>query len=126
MKRLTVQAMGAEVQGIRLRGDRRDPEPTHVRIVFPGGDVDVVRTEGGDYWIHVRVDSESDVAGEAAERPGELVDARLDIRGKAASAVHVGDFKRPEPLPPGRARGAQRSGVMSYIDDIPTSIARNA
>ena len=92
MKRLCVQTMGAEVQGIRLRGDRRDPEPTHVRIVFPGGDVDVVRTDDGDYWVHVRVDSEADVAGEAADCAGQLRDARLEIRGKATSDVHVGDF----------------------------------
>jgi hypothetical protein len=97
MKLLKIERMGDEVQGIRLRGDPKVcPEPTHVRIVFPGGDVDVVRTTDGDYWVHVRVDTATDVAAEVADVAGKLVDARLDIRGKHASDCDPGDFRDPD------------------------------
>jgi len=79
MKTLKVEQMGTEVQGLRLRGDKRSPEPTHVRIVFPGGDVDVARTENGEYWVHVRVDSEEDLKG-GGQRVGVVRDTRLDCR----------------------------------------------
>jgi hypothetical protein len=95
VKTLKVESMGDVVQGIRLRGDKRNPEPEHVRIVFPGGDVDVVRTEDGEYWVHVRVDSAEDVLNEAADVAGKLVDARLDIKGKHASQCNPGDFADP-------------------------------
>lgn len=96
MKRLTVERMGDVVQGIRLRGNPQNPEPEHVRIVFPGGDVDVVRTQDGDYWVHIRVASPEEVLGEAAEVAGQLVDARLDVRGKHAGECDAGDFAHPE------------------------------
>jgi len=93
MKTLKIEHMGDVVQGIRLRGDKRNPEPEHVRIAFPGGDVDVVRTTDGEYWVHVRVNSAEDVKVSGSELvAGELVDARLDIRGKHASECDVGDF----------------------------------
>lgn len=95
MNMLKVERMGDKVQGIRLRGDRRNPEPDHVRIMFPGGDVDVVRTTDGEYWVHVRVDSPEDVKAESAEVSGRLVDARLDVRGKNASECDAGDFANP-------------------------------
>lgn len=96
MKTLKVEHMGTAAQGIRLHGDKRNPEPDHVRIVFPGGDVEVVRTEGGDYWVHVRVDGEQDVIAESAAAVGRLVDARLDVRGKCASTCDAGDFANPD------------------------------
>ena len=63
--------------------------------MFPGGDVDVVRTADGDYWVHVRVSSGNDVKEESAEVEGKLVDARLDVRGQHASESDVGDFENP-------------------------------
>jgi hypothetical protein len=97
VKTLKVERMGDVVQGIRLRGDPElRPEPEHVRIVFPGGDVDVARTDDGSYWVHVRVDREEDVLGESADVVGQLVDARLDIKGKHASECDAGDFAHPE------------------------------
>jgi hypothetical protein len=97
MKLLKIERFGDEVQGIRLQGDPSiRPEPVHVRVVFPGGDVDVVRTTDGDYWVHVRVDSAQDVAAEVADQAGRIVDARLDIRTKHASETDVGDFAHPD------------------------------
>jgi len=96
MKTLKVEQMGTEVQGIRLLGERCNPEPTHVRIVFPGGDVDVARCDDGSYWVHVRVDSAKDAVESDGGRPaGRLVDARLDVRGKHASECDAGDFADP-------------------------------
>lgn len=77
MKKLKVVAMGDEVQGVRLHGDRRDPEPTHFRVTTPFGDVDVARTTDDDYWIHVRVNRPQD--GGDPERPrGRITAARID------------------------------------------------
>ncbi len=95
MKMLKVERMGTEVQGVRLKGDPRSPEPTHFRVQLPGGDVDIVRCDDGSYWVHVRVD------GTEEERSlsvpvGGIIDARLDIRGKHASDVDVGDFADPK------------------------------
>ncbi len=95
MKTLKVEQMGTKVQGIRLKGDKRSPEPDHVRIVFPGGDVDVVRTTDGEYWIHVRVDGPDDQRANPDVIVGKLVDARLDVRGKHASECDAGDFADP-------------------------------
>lgn len=97
MRRLRVEDMGDEVQGIRLAGDRRNPEPTYVRVMFPGGDVDVVRTSDGHYWVHVRVNRKDSPGLGLVEGAveGRLVDARLDITGKHASETSTGDFADP-------------------------------
>lgn len=96
MRTLKIERMGDVVQGIRLMGDRRNPEPEHVRIMFPGGEVEVVRTTDDDYWVHVRVETELDVREERADCAGQLVDARLDIRGRHANECDAGDFGHPD------------------------------
>ena len=86
MKRLVVESMGETVQGVRLRGDPKvRPEPESFRVVFPGGDVDVVRCDDGSYWAHVRVDSDEDVKAESAEVVGVVTDARVDYRERPTS-----------------------------------------
>lgn len=94
MRTLKIKHFGEKVQGIRLDGDRRNPEPESVRVAFPGGDVDVVRTDDGSYWIHVRVDHPSEVVDD--EIAGKLIDARLDIKGKHAADTNPGDFAHPD------------------------------
>ena len=94
---LKVVSFGSEVQGVRLYGNPKiQPEPESFRVCFPGGDVDIVRTSDGDYWVHVRVDSEDDVNQESASVAGKLVDARLDISSKSASECDAGDFAHPD------------------------------
>lgn len=96
MRRLKVVDFGTEVQGVRLEGDRRNPEPESFRVTFPGGEVDVTRTSDDDYWVHLRVYENEDAVLTDGERvPGQVVDARLDIRGKHASETAVGDFDHP-------------------------------
>lgn len=96
MKRLTVENFGDKVQGVHLKGDRRNPEPESFRVVFPGGDVDVVRTSDDEYWVHVRVNRPEDCVVEEMDRvPGRLVDGRLDISDRHSSEVDAGDFDNP-------------------------------
>jgi len=99
VKRLQVVDFGDTniVQGVRLRGDRRNPEPESFRVAFPGGDVDVVRTTDGEYWVHVRVDRPGKSVAPPDEAVyGRIVDARLDVLGRHTSDVSVGDFADPE------------------------------
>lgn len=87
MQKLKVVSMGDAVQGVHLLGNRRNPEPVHFRVTFPGGDVDVVRTTDDEYWIHVYVHHHPH---------GQIVDARLDIAGRHTSDVKMGDFGDPK------------------------------
>lgn len=97
MRRLQIVDFGTEAQGIQLHGDPvRRPEPTHVRIAFPGGDVDVVRTTEGDYWIHARVNGPDDVQGQDEKVEGQLVDGRLDIRDRHTADVDQGEIEHPD------------------------------
>ena len=94
MKRLKVTDFGSTVQGVTLKGDRRNPEPESFRVQFPGGDVDVVRTTDDEYWVHVRVNRPGNTLDEEAPL-GRIVDARLDITDRHASETKVGDFENP-------------------------------
>lgn len=85
MKRLKVESLGDKVQAVRLRGDRRNPEPIHFRVVLPFGDVDVVRTDADDYWVHLRVNRDED-GGDPGRSMGRIVDARADAFGAEADA----------------------------------------
>jgi hypothetical protein len=93
MKRLKVTDFGDTVQGVKLKGDRRNPEPESFRVQFPGGDVDVVRTTDDEYWVHVRVNRPDHAIED--EPLGRIVDARLDLLNKHASETKVGDFNNP-------------------------------
>lgn len=98
--RLKITSFGQSTEGIQLTGNPKSCEPPHVRIAFPGGDVEVVRAADGpdcDYWVHVRVNKE----GHGMFTPGEdipasITDARLDQTDKSSSDSNLGDFNRPE------------------------------
>ncbi len=95
MKALEIERFGDDVQGIRLHGDPKiRPEPMHVRIMFPGGDFEVVRCDDGTYWAHIRIDGEAETHA-AASCEGKFIDARLDIHGQHAGEPDLGDFKHP-------------------------------
>lgn len=97
--RLKVTRFGESAEGIQLTGDPKSCEPDHVRIAFPGGDLEIVRATDGkqpDYWVHIRINHPKDgmdVPGETMH--GKLCDARLDIHGKSLHLTKVGDFKHP-------------------------------
>ena len=86
MKRLRVIGMGDEVQGVELKGDRRNPEPTYFRVCLPFGDVDITRTSNGEYWVHVRVNRPVS-GGTPGARPGRVKDARIDAHDKHAGEL---------------------------------------
>lgn len=91
---LKIQSMGDAVLGVKLFGDRNKPEPIHFRVVFPGGDIDVVRTSDGEYWAHFRVNHPDD--GGCTDRLfGRLVDARMDFTEPRAAKANLGDFSDP-------------------------------
>jgi len=96
-KHLKLKSMGDNVIGVELEGNPKKPEPIHFRVMFPGGDIDIVRTsDNQDYWIHLRVDHPDD--GESPDRKvmdARIVGARLDCRDKAAVDTDVGDFNNP-------------------------------
>lgn len=96
MRALKIERMGDVVQGVTLRGNPKNPEPEHFRVVLPFGDVDIARCSDGSYWVHVRIDSDEDVRGESSDVAGALLDARIDVRGKAASECDAGDFAHPD------------------------------
>lgn len=35
-----------------MKGDKNKPEPISFRVTFPGGDVDIIHTTEGYYWVH--------------------------------------------------------------------------
>ena len=92
---LRIRSLGEEVLGVELEGNPAKPEPMHFRVMFPGGDVDVVRCADDTYWVHVRVDH-PDHKNNPEERSARLVAARLDVHGKPAHKADVGDFADPD------------------------------
>lgn len=97
--RISVPA-GSDVAIVYVTGDPRNQEPAHVRIVFPGGDVELVRARDGedaDYWVHVRIEDADSESVRLGESPAHrITDARLDIRDKPASKCDAGDFANPK------------------------------
>lgn len=68
-----------------LFGDPKiKPEKPHTIIGFPGGDVEIARTEEGDYWVHVAVRRQTD--GTPA---GQIIRARIDPEGRYADAANA-------------------------------------
>jgi hypothetical protein len=88
VKKLKVVSMGSDVQGVRLEGDRRNPEPIYFRVVLPFGDVDIVRTSDNDYWVHIRVnrpDAGMNVPG--VTKHGRVLDACINAHDKSGGEI---------------------------------------
>ena len=92
---LKIMSMGDNVMGVELLGDPKRPEPIHFRVMFPGGDIDIVRTTDNEYWAHIRVNRKAD-GWDPDRQMGRLVDARLDSLSKHASEMNPGDFADPD------------------------------
>lgn len=55
-------------------------EKPHTILNFPGGHVEISRTEDNEYWAHIAVEKDH------YERPdGYVVDARIDAQGRYVS-----------------------------------------
>jgi len=88
---------GSKVAVVRLRGDRKNPEPESFRVLLPFGDVDIVRCDDDSYWIHVRRNKASDfeASDDGEGRAGRLMAGRVDVSNKSASESDAGDFENP-------------------------------
>jgi hypothetical protein len=92
---------GSNVAIVRITGERKSCEPAHVRIVFPGGDVEVVRAKDGedaDYWVHLRVNRPNDGHFIPEETDAaRVIDARIDANetGTGSSLLEAKLFKNP-------------------------------
>ncbi|KQS55943.1 hypothetical protein ASG17_07785 [Brevundimonas sp. Leaf363] len=64
------------------------PEKPHTIIGFPGGDVEIARTEDGDYWIHVAVRTDHRGDGEP-KGAGQIIRARIDASGRYSDAANA-------------------------------------
>jgi len=93
---LKIKPMGDAVLGVELEGRPEKPEPTHFRVTFPGGEIDVTRIGDGDYWVHVSAHHKGHGNFYPDEIPGCFVDARLDCLRKHAAEVKLGDFGRED------------------------------
>jgi len=60
------------------------PEKPHTIVGFPGGDVEIARTEDGDYWVHVAVRKQTDGTPSA-----KIVRARIDPEGRYADEANT-------------------------------------
>ena len=73
--------LGKAPKRIELLGDKtKRPESAQHIIEFPGGAVEVSRTESGDYWAHIIVNhgwAAGDSTGISSAR-GDVIDARID------------------------------------------------
>ena len=97
--KLKITKFGTDAEGIELSGNLKRCEPDHVRIVFPGGWVEVTRAADGknpDYWVHVGIRHPNDgmhIPGEF--RTGKLCDARVDMLTKHSAEVNLGELEDP-------------------------------
>lgn len=99
MSKLKITSFGQNAQGIELTGNPKNCEPDHVRIAFPGGDVEVVRAADGpnpDYWVHVRVNHPDGAMVAQDDLMAKVCDAQIDRTTKHTHDVNVGDFDKPD------------------------------
>ena len=73
--------MDVENKVFIIKGDKKNPEPIHHTIIFPGGHIGVVRTTDNNYWAHVYVNTDPrgkllDTVGES--RVGKIKTIRID------------------------------------------------
>lgn len=66
---------------IHVKGDKRNPEPGSLIVLFPGGHIELTRCTDGTYWAHIA----REVGNE--KQKGEIIDSRIDYTPEAY-AVH--------------------------------------
>ncbi len=74
---------------ILFEGKRSKAEPTLGVIKFPGGHVEVSRTDDGTYWSHIYI-----------EDPSSVIDSRIDYdhEGYLKSGMKIPDVPHAEHL----------------------------
>lgn len=47
---------------ILVKGDKRQPEPIHTIIIFPGGQIELTRcSDNEQYWVHVHLNEDTEI-----------------------------------------------------------------
>ena len=61
-------------------GDKATPEPEHHEFRFPGGTVNIQRTTGDEYWVHIQVVLPHQKVAEvkSLSKVGTIVEGRMD------------------------------------------------
>lgn len=79
---------------IVLKGDKKNPENAQHIIVFPGGCIELSRTDDDEYWAHIEVYRGQAIEGESTrvEKRGQIVDSRLDYR-EGEGTLGMGEIK---------------------------------
>lgn len=92
---------GLAPKRLDLHGDkRRKTEPAQHVLTFPGGAVEISRTEGGDYWVHVHVNrtwATEDHEGMRGAH-GEVADSRVVRRSIGGRATNPEDVPGAEDI----------------------------
>lgn len=86
MKLLKTKHAGTDAQEVVIGGDPRyGAEPTHFRVRFPGGELELCRTPDDEYWVHVYVNTPEREGWDERAIMGRLSDIRFDHPEKHAS-----------------------------------------
>jgi len=92
-KHLKVKKFGENTLGIDLEGNPNKPEPDNFAVKFRGGEVQIVRTEDNDYWIHVIAYSSDSSNGERCDNReiGAITDSRVNVlpRSEGGMISHI-------------------------------------
>ena len=79
---LKIEKFGSNCHGVRLVGDIKNPEYDLFLVKFPGGEVEITRTQDGDYWVHVIANCPNMSDGTMSDvksRVGAITDSRAHI-----------------------------------------------
>lgn len=85
-----------------IKGKKERPEAAHAGMIkFPGGDVNVTRTEDGNYWVHICVNNQDSGFFIKGETVPAIITGRLDIIGEGVknispNANHLAFLIKPE------------------------------
>ncbi|DAZ90910.1 TPA_asm: hypothetical protein Cy-LDV1_g36 [Cyanophage Cy-LDV1] len=94
-----------------IKGDRRNPEPSHLIVQFPGGFVEIARCQDDSYWVHTHRNTE---ACEATEKvPGAVVGSRLDWSPEFAAERSIPQLPAHEEIRGMSIRIATTSGAAA-------------
>lgn len=90
------QVVSDDALTIIVEGDKRNPEPMHLIIKFPGGNIELARCSDGSYWAHT-----------VAENSSNIINSRIDYEhGASVSVASLPDADKVHKLSLRIAKGA--------------------
>lgn len=79
-----------------IGGDKRNPEPTHLIVQFPGGYVEIARCQDGSYWVHTHRNTEACQATDKV--PGAVIGSRVDWSPEFAAERQIPQLPAQEEI----------------------------